>query len=242
MSQQQRKRVCLFGTSADPPTGQGGHLGIAQHLASMDFDEVRILPVYRHMFGNKRGKQAPFQARVEMCQLLFKDIPNVVVSETERICFQKAAKGLEEEQKASLRVGTADVLDMVTSAEPNVDFTIALGADTFIDLASGKWRRTEDVFRLVGYRMVVFRRLSEDGSNENKSTEKDHLLQESIAKWQLINSTQSSIRVIQIPTLTNVSSSAVRRCTDETMMKEMVSSDVLEYIQQQRMYKLSEPH
>ena len=46
-----RKQVCLFGTSADPPTGQGGHLGIAQHLVSMDFDEVRILPVYSHMFG-----------------------------------------------------------------------------------------------------------------------------------------------------------------------------------------------
>ena len=53
-----RKQVCLFGTSADPPTGQGGHLGIAQHLVSMDFDEVRILPVYSHMFGvskNIRG-------------------------------------------------------------------------------------------------------------------------------------------------------------------------------------------
>ena len=51
MSRQIRKRVCLFGTSADPPTGAGGHLGIARHLASMDFDEVRILPVYSHMFG-----------------------------------------------------------------------------------------------------------------------------------------------------------------------------------------------
>jgi len=45
-----RKQVCLFGLSADPPTGQGGHLGIVQHLVSMGFDEVRILPVYRHMF------------------------------------------------------------------------------------------------------------------------------------------------------------------------------------------------
>jgi len=46
-----RKQVCLFGLSADPPTGQGGHLGIVQHLVSMGFDEVRILPVYRHMYG-----------------------------------------------------------------------------------------------------------------------------------------------------------------------------------------------
>ena len=48
--------MCLFGTSADPPTGEGGHLGIVRHLASSsspscDFDEVRVLPVYRHMYG-----------------------------------------------------------------------------------------------------------------------------------------------------------------------------------------------
>jgi len=52
MNQLRKRRVCLFGTSADPPTGIGGHLGIAKYLASMDaFDEVRILPVYSHMFG-----------------------------------------------------------------------------------------------------------------------------------------------------------------------------------------------
>lgn len=48
-----RRQVCLFGLSADPPTGEGGHLGIVTHLSStMDlFDEVRVLPVYRHMFS-----------------------------------------------------------------------------------------------------------------------------------------------------------------------------------------------
>ena len=54
-----RKRICLFGTSANPPTGQGGHKGIVSHLASLKcsqgeyplFDEVRVLPVYNHMFA-----------------------------------------------------------------------------------------------------------------------------------------------------------------------------------------------
>eukprot|EP00584_Thalassiosira_punctigera_P009857 CAMPEP_0172532114 /NCGR_PEP_ID=MMETSP1067-20121228/5283_1 /TAXON_ID=265564 ORGANISM="Thalassiosira punctigera, Strain Tpunct2005C2" /NCGR_SAMPLE_ID=MMETSP1067 /ASSEMBLY_ACC=CAM_ASM_000444 /LENGTH=250 /DNA_ID=CAMNT_0013316585 /DNA_START=57 /DNA_END=809 /DNA_ORIENTATION=+ len=231
------KRVCLFGTSADPPTGEGGHLGIARHLASMDFDEVRILPVYRHMFGNKRGKQAPFQARVDMCRILFKEVPKVVVSEAERICFEKASEGLEEQQKQSLRIGTADLLEMLANDEPEIDFTLALGSDTFIDLASGKWRRTEDVFKLVGYRMVVFGRIPEDGDNKNGVSE---ALQESITKWQLVGPTQSSIRAIQIPTLTNVSSSVVRRSTNEISLKGMLASDVLEYIQQRRMYSLGE--
>jgi len=47
------------------------------------------------------------------------------------------------------------LLDMLTTDEPNVDFAIALGSDTFIDLASVKWKRTEDVFKLVGHRIVV---------------------------------------------------------------------------------------
>ena len=47
------------------------------------------------------------------------------------------------------------LLDMLTTDEPNVDFEIALGSDTFIDLASVKWKRTEDVFKLVGHRIVV---------------------------------------------------------------------------------------
>ncbi|KAL9182366.1 hypothetical protein ACHAXT_013018 [Thalassiosira profunda] len=232
-----RRRVCLFGTSADPPTGEGGHLGIAAHLAAMDFDEVRILPVYRHMFGNKRGKQAPFRVRVEMCQLLFRDVPKVVVSEAERICFERASEGLCDEEKATIRIGTADLLDMLTKDEPDVDFTLALGADTFIDLASGKWRRTDDVINLVGRRMIVFRRRESDAGGGN-ALERDRLLRESIAKWQPDNA-HPSIQLIQIPALSDVSSSAVRRSTDEAELKAMLSSNVLEYLQQNRMYSYS---
>ena len=46
------------------------------------------------LLQSKRGKQAPFQSRIQMCQLLFKDIPNVIVSEAERICFERVSDGL----------------------------------------------------------------------------------------------------------------------------------------------------
>ena len=56
--EKQRKQVCLFGLSADPPTGEGGHVGIAKALSqlresdgSFTFDQVRVLPVYRHTFS-----------------------------------------------------------------------------------------------------------------------------------------------------------------------------------------------
>eukprot|EP00553_Chaetoceros_curvisetus_P003568 CAMPEP_0204629914 /NCGR_PEP_ID=MMETSP0717-20131115/19180_1 /ASSEMBLY_ACC=CAM_ASM_000666 /TAXON_ID=230516 /ORGANISM="Chaetoceros curvisetus" /LENGTH=58 /DNA_ID=CAMNT_0051646983 /DNA_START=22 /DNA_END=195 /DNA_ORIENTATION=- len=56
----QMRRICLFGLSADPPTGKGGHMSIVQYLSNLkspldetqlEFDEVRVLPVYRHMFS-----------------------------------------------------------------------------------------------------------------------------------------------------------------------------------------------
>lgn len=44
-----RRRVCLFGLSGDPPTV--GHLGIVRALTRLDFDEIRVIPVYQHMFA-----------------------------------------------------------------------------------------------------------------------------------------------------------------------------------------------
>ena len=51
-AEKKRMKVCLFGLSADPPTGESGHVGIVKALSEMDeFDQVRVLPVYRHTFS-----------------------------------------------------------------------------------------------------------------------------------------------------------------------------------------------
>jgi len=75
-----RKKICLFGTSANPPTGQQGHGGIVRALSDLCmstisegtsskisekgdegclplcFDEIRVVPVYRHMYAVRRLK------------------------------------------------------------------------------------------------------------------------------------------------------------------------------------------
>ena len=155
-----------------------------------------------------------------------------------------------EEEKSSVRVGTADLLTMMTTDEPNVDFTLALGADTFIDLVNGKWRRSEDVLRLVDYRIVVFRRLmkEDDEESEQLRQQSDIDVQECIAKLrQRVQSTTSqlAIRVTQIPDATNlrganVSSSAARCTTDEVLLRQILSDDVLNFIKEKRMYAFSE--
>ena len=303
--QHRRRRVCLFGTSADPPTGIGGHLGIVKYLASsttistsssssddeirFDFDEVRVLPVYKHMFQNKRERgQAPFHQRMEMCELCFADVPNVVVSDAERMCFEryrtkKEDEGLENDNPTtttttttpSRMVGTADILDMLIENEPDVDFTWAIGEDAFIDLASGKWKRAEDIFRLLGHRIIVFRRsihynnnaVDEDGikelptnDNNNDNNETEQILRDCVTKWTLhrpiggtaglngeagltsssSSSSSSSIKLVHVPTLSsNVSSSAARATSDETILNTMLSNNVLDYIRHHCMYSFS---
>ena len=229
-----RRRVCLFGTSADPPTGMGGHLGIVKYLASststtttssssnddeiiLDFDEIRVLPVYKHMFQNKRDRKdkAPFHQRMDMCTLCFEGVPNVVVSDAEKICYEryqekkKEDDGFENDDHPTTTpttvpprmVGTADILDMLIENEPDVDFTWAIGEDAFIDLASGKWKRGEDIFRLLGHRIVVFRRSLHDNNNDNDNEDKtkefltnnnnneneemERILQDCVTKWSL---------------------------------------------------------
>lgn len=292
-----RRRVCLFGTSADPPTGIGGHLGIVKYLASstsilssssddeiLDFDEVRVLPVYKHMFQNKRERgQAPFHQRMAMCKLCFEDIPNVVVSDAEKICFERYREKKEKEDDDGFEndnqtttttttqmVGTADILDILIENEPDVDFTWAIGEDAFIDLASGKWKRAEDIFRLVGHRIVVFQRsVKHDNgndkagdlltnSNNNDYYETERILWDCVTKWSLhspiistagfgsengliSSSSSSSIKLVHVPTLSsNVSSSAARATNDETMLKTMLSNNVLDFIRHHCMYSFSD--
>jgi len=190
-----------------------------------------------------------------------------------RIIFSDDTR--DADQKSIINIGTADLLDMLTTDEPNVDFTLALGSDTFIDVASGRWKRTEDVFKLVGHRMVVFRRKkrrsvvggnggattsAEETNNgyaaaatsaaadismveKNTTYEDDELLQDLITKWQIINPTthSTSIHVVCIPTtLTDVSSSAVRQCTNLQELKEMVSQSVIDYVVEHKLYAFSE--
>lgn len=90
------RRIALYGLSADPPTGIGGHVGIVQALVAMPtFDEVHILPVYRHTYQDKRQRLVSFEHRWHMCQLAFADISSkVVISDAEYHSWRHAVQGL----------------------------------------------------------------------------------------------------------------------------------------------------
>lgn len=66
-----RSKVCLFGSSANPPTGEGGHVGIITAISKVaEFDEIRVIPVYRHTFNSKRNILESFHHRYGPFQLV----------------------------------------------------------------------------------------------------------------------------------------------------------------------------
>jgi len=145
-----RKSICLFGTSANPPTGNQGHVGIVRALSSMEtkreqntttttttlkFDEVRVVPVYSHPYAAKRDLLVPFEHRLEMCKLAFCHIPNVTLSRAEESIYrlkeqqqqqqqQQHDKQQPESSKRGIRVGTADLLEYYQSREEENDAAI----------------------------------------------------------------------------------------------------------------------
>jgi nicotinic acid mononucleotide adenylyltransferase len=239
---------------------------------------------HAHARKNKRGRQAPYRDRVNMCHLSFDDIPNVVVSEAERVCYETKARmandgamkdevrAMTSSSSAAISVGTSDLLDMLTVLEPHVDFTLALGTDAFVDLASGTWKRTDDIFDMVGRRIVVLRRRVGDMSDSNTVAARggeewnpssggattgndaiEGLLAEGIARWSrrvddgydgndddgrtsTSTTTKSSIRIVNVPTLSSVSSTSARSSNDVSILAGMLSVEVLEYARRNRMY------
>lgn len=141
------KKVVLFGVSANPPTGLGGHQGIVQSLVNQEeYDEVWVMPVFNHIYSSKRGILLPFSHRVNMCRLCFEressDRCVVKVSTVEEDVSRHFAESTE------FRVGTIDILDYLLKQHHNIEFHLAVGLDTFLDLANKKWKESD---RLLTY-------------------------------------------------------------------------------------------
>ena len=122
-----------------------------------------------------------------------------------------------------LRVGTADLLDMLREEEPESDFTFCLGLDAFVDLTNLKWKRSEHVLSLG--RFVVIDRLG--------YSEGERIIQER-------QTASSDIRLLRVPTLDTVSSTMIRSCRDEETLKSFLAPAVLDYIKEHKMYRFAE--
>jgi nicotinic acid mononucleotide adenylyltransferase len=128
--------IAIFGLSGNPPTGEGGHAGIVQYLVqSGEFQEVWVLPVFQHQFFSKRSL-APFQTRVELCQLAFESFS----SET---CAVRVLAVEQDVEKVVQQHGTIDTLNFIKAHNPATRLHLVLGSDTYNDISMGKWKGGE---------------------------------------------------------------------------------------------------
>lgn len=211
------RRVILFGLSANPPTGLGGHAGIVRWAATeAGADEVWVLPVYRHAYASKTHMPS-YAHRRAMAKLAFESIEGcegrVFVRDTEREVFETTleearARGEPEEHA---RIGTIDVVRRLHVDHPDAGLSLLLGGDTYRDLMAGKWRESDALVKLVPI-IVIARAGASTGAQGE----------------------------IVIPGLTDISSSAVRRSSDLEFLGRALQPQVLDYIRGHRLYAFAE--
>lgn len=242
-----KKKKCIFGTSANPPTK--AHRNIIAFLASLhEFDEILVLPVYEHMFEQKRcdsmGKMSvnnsSFEDRLAMAQLNFSSIStSIVVSDMERQCCYHAMK---ENGQNGQRAGTAELLDFMKTNDKIsgdvVEYSLALGSDTFIDLMDHKWKRSKDVIDNVEGRLfVISRQLKFPGEQvlyHEQLEKKVDLLNQNFCTFN-----KPRARVFYIPDITGVSSTDARLTVNEATLNQILEPAILRYIKLNKLYAFS---
>lgn len=214
------RRILLFGLSANPPTGAGGHCGLVRHFCEEGmFDELWIVPVYRHMFRSKREQLVDFETRYEMCCAAFEELSSpeclvqVVRAEKEVFDAAVAAHGGPAED---VSVGTYDLVRYLSGQHPDAHFSFLMGTDTYADLRSGKWRRSEDLLDLLS--IAVVRRLGEPEAPELRPQDSLH----------------------EVASSTDVSSTAVRQSTSMTELGELVHPKVLQIMLREGLYAIGD--
>ncbi|TMW62915.1 hypothetical protein Poli38472_005533 [Pythium oligandrum] len=213
-----RREILLYGTSANPPTGRQGHMGAIAFCRSL-VDEIWILPVYQHIYSSKR-QLAPFSHRVALTKLAIEDTlvstegATVEVKEYERELFEHHAA--QTDDPASLRLGSIDLIRYLNDQVPDANLTMLLGADTYADLRAGKWKEGEELQRRV--KLLVMSRKGYDVPQHDDDEANDR------------------VRFIEIPALSDVSSTHVRSLTDAEALEQSTTPNVAAYIVQNKLY------
>ncbi len=137
-----------------------------------------------------------------------------------------------------MRLGTSDLLDYLLEVnETNVqeeEYTLAMGADTFMDLTSYKWRRPKDIIKMVGGRFVV--KLRDDGDSVTKTDILNRINEVNNDLENEAISIKLNVRLIS-EAVSNINSTVARNTTDEKELSRHVDKDVIAYIRANKLYK-----
>lgn len=254
-----RKNIALFGLSANPVTDRGGHGEIVKALLAMEriktngddddddklYDEVWIVPVYRHAFESKndamlKTKMPNFQQRCEMCEKQF-SIPGEGKASVKRVKVRRIElEATEWKRKVTgdadaTIVGTFELLDYLRNVyekekddfeKRNIEYTFVMGKDAYDDLISGKWIRGDEILKTTN--LVVVPRISSTAPTTATATP------------TMIKEAKSVVFLDNISGLRDVSSTAVREAIssgNKPSTIEELNPFVAEFIEENRLYK-----
>jgi nicotinate-nucleotide adenylyltransferase len=126
-------RVALFGGSFNPPH-VAHELAALYVLETQPVDELWFLPVYQHVFDDKRHL-ASFEDRVAMCELVAAALgPRARVSRAEeQLAHEPGFVGSR----------TFDLLEMLARTAPDIEPRWVVGSDILGE--TDKWHRWDDV-------------------------------------------------------------------------------------------------
>lgn len=255
-----RKNIALFGLSANPVTDRGGHGEIVKALLAMEriktngdddddddklYDEVWVVPVYRHAFESKndamlKTKMPNFQQRCEMCEKQF-SIPGEGKTSVKRVKVRRIElEATEWKRKVTgdadaTIVGTFELLDYLRNVyekekddfeKRNIEYTFVMGKDAYDDLISGKWIRGDEILKTTN--LVVVPRISSTAPTTATATP------------TMIKEAKSVVFLDNISGLRDVSSTAVREAIssgNKPSTIEELNPFVAEFIEENRLYK-----
>jgi nicotinate-nucleotide adenylyltransferase len=132
MSLESKKKVALLGGSFDPPH-LAHQMACLYLLQAEDFDQVWLIPCFRHAFGKDMAK---FEQRVDMSRLMA-DIfhGQAIVSDVER----ELAQNYENR--------TIDTVKYLQSKYSDDEFVLIIGSDILGEVS--KWKDFEELDNIV---------------------------------------------------------------------------------------------
>lgn len=125
------RKIAMFGGSFNPV--HNAHTNFADKvIKAFNLDELYIVPTYSSPHKTGKGMAEPID-RLKMCEIAFKNIDRVVVSDIE---IKRTGKSY-----------TCDTLKQLKTLYPDDTLYLVMGADMYISLL--EWKNPLDIFKLA---------------------------------------------------------------------------------------------
>jgi nicotinate-nucleotide adenylyltransferase len=139
-------RIGIYGGSFDPP--HVAHVLLAAYALSIgEFDRILVVPVFSHAFNKAL---APFEHRLRLCELAFRELPKVEISALES---QLPTPSL-----------TLTTVERIAALHPGASLRLLVGTDVLRD--AGKWHAFDAIVRLAP--LFVVGRDGHAGSSDSR--------------------------------------------------------------------------